>query len=221
MVSSGVNDWSYGETALRWLLSELPALAQVALALPLRSWLAADSLDAPTVHETPVVLAHGLLGDASNFAALRRHLGGRGIRRFASFAYLPRLDYQRLAPRLAELIDGVCRDTGAREVDVVGHSLGGFVARYLIATGGGSRIRRLVTLGSPYYAAPNPANELAIFAGLDPLVPAPAAADARRALVIAECGHLGLLTHPTALAVTARYLTLPSSGRVRAMRLAA
>ena len=126
-------------------------------------------------HPTPVVLVHGLFGDPTNFLGLRRFLERRGIRRFASFAYLPRIDYPRLAAELGDRIDAVRRDTGAAAVDVVAHSLGGLVARYLVAAGDGERVRRLVTLGSPYWLSPNPSQELAIFAAHDALVPPPAA----------------------------------------------
>ncbi len=43
----------------------------------------------------------------------------------------------------------------------------------VIEIGEGRRVRRLVTLGSPYYTNRLPEQELAIFAPHDPLVPAP------------------------------------------------
>src|SRR5262249_1450697 len=62
----------------------------------------------------------------------------------------------------------------------------------------GSRVRRLVTLGAPYYSERRPARELAIFAAHDPLVPPPA--DERgRMIVVEDCGHLNLLRHPAVL----------------------
>src|SRR5262249_43958684 len=112
---------------------------------------------------------------------------------------------QRLAPRLAGRMEEVCRDTGAPRVDVVGHSLGGLVARHLVELGDGSRIRRLVTLGSPYYSERRPARELAIFATYDPLVPPPAAGRGR---VVEDCGHLSLLGHPAVLHAVARFLRM-------------
>src|SRR5262245_35512129 len=143
----------------------------------------------------------------SNFLVLRSFLASRGVRNFASFSYPPRIDYQRLVPRLARRIEGVCRDTGAPRVDVVGHSLGGLVERHLVELGDGSRVRRLVTLGSPYYSERRPARELAIFATHDPLVPPPA--DGRgRVVVVGDCGPLGLLQHPAVLHAVARFLRM-------------
>src|SRR5262249_14102204 len=114
---------------------------------------------------------------------------------------------QRLAPRLAGRMEEVCRVPAAPRVDVVGHSLGGLVARHLVELGDGSRIRRLVTLGSPYYSERRPARELAIFATYDPLVPPPAAGRGR-VVVVEDCGHLSLLGHPAVLHALARFLRM-------------
>jgi hypothetical protein len=86
--------WTRGLDVVRVLGSELSALAGVVGSLPWRS-LVRDTLDARDVHPVPVVFVHGLLGDPTNFAGLRRHLEQHGIRRFSSFAYGPRIDYQR------------------------------------------------------------------------------------------------------------------------------
>src|SRR6476660_5263137 len=115
--------------------SELSTLVRVVGALPWRS-IATDTLDCEDGHPVPCILVHGVLGDGTNFATLRRHLARHGIRRFSSFGYRPRLDYQRLAPQLGEHVSRACRETGATQVDIVAHSLGGLVARYFVQTGG-------------------------------------------------------------------------------------
>ena len=97
------------------------------------------------------------------------------------------------------------RLSAEEHVDVVGDSLGGLVARHLVELGDGSRVRRLVALGSPYYSEQRPARELAISATHDALVPPPA--DTRsRAMVVKDCGHLNLLHHPAVLHAVARFL---------------
>jgi len=194
---------------------EIAALGTVALSMPLR-WLVSDEhLDRAASDQPPVVFVHGLLGDPTNFIVLRRALGGRT---FASFAYRPRLNYQTLAAQLGSLVEGVCATAGARQVDVVGHSLGGLVARYLLETGGRRLVRRLVTLGAPYYATGFPPSELAIFGADDPLVtaPDPLRGPHGRVRVVADCGHLGLLYHPTILKEVAVYLARPGLSAVPA-----
>ncbi len=191
----------------RWrtLRGELSALGTLALSMPLGRLLPRERFDPAAPHPTPVVFVHGFLGDPSNFLVLRRFLSRRGLRSFASFSYSPRLDYQRLAPRLGRMIERVCRETGAPRVDVVGHSLGGLVARSLVEVGDGSRVGRLVTLASPYYWEGRPARELAILGAHDPLVPAPAVPRGR-VVVVEDCGHWNLLYHPAALRAVARFL---------------
>jgi len=189
----------------RAVAGELSALGALAVSLPVDAVRPHEPFDPTALHPTPVVFVHGILGHRSNFAVLRGFLARRGVRNFASFSYAPRVDYQRLVPRLGRLIDAVCIETGAPRVDVVGHSLGGLVARYLVEVGDGSRVGRLVTLGSPYYSEQRPARELAIFAAHDALVPPPHA-PCRRVMVVNDCGHLNLLRHPAVLHAVARYL---------------
>jgi pimeloyl-ACP methyl ester carboxylesterase len=155
------------------------------------------------------VFVHGLLGDPTNFLVLRRALGGG--RSVTSFAYGPGFDYERKATELRRLVERTCEATGARQVDVVGHSLGGLVVRHLVATGGGHLIRRFVTLGAPYYPRPLAANELAIYGADDVLVaPHPRAVQFGNVRVVPDCGHLGLLYHPTVLDQVTAYLGEPS-----------
>ena len=188
---------------------ELAAFGTAALTFPLR-WLVVErEFDPGARYPTPVVFVHGLLGDPTNFLAIRAHLAARGVRNFASFSYGPRVDYQRLAAELGDMIEGVCRATGSRQVDVVGHSLGGLVARYLTESRGRRFVRRLVTLGSPYYANGFPRQELAIFGEHDPLVASPPDGLTGRIRVVRDTGHLGLLYHPAVLREVARHLTRP------------
>ena len=209
--------------SLRMVGTEVSALGAAALSMPLRFVVERDCFDPGAPHPTPVVLVHGLFGDPTNFLLLRRYLAARGIGNFAAFSYPPRFDYQRLAPRLGELIDAICLATGAAEVDVVGHSLGGLVARYLVEMPRESRVRRLVTLGAPYFANPLPPAELAIFAAADPFIPSPhpiygphGAADGARVVVVPECGHWGLLIHPMVLRETAEFLARAAGRHERA-----
>jgi pimeloyl-ACP methyl ester carboxylesterase len=203
--------WGIDNQSLQAVAGEMLAAGTAALSMPLR-WMVADRTDVVS-DEPPVVLAHGLCGDPTNFLAFRRRLAHRNI---VSFSYRPRLDYQRLATDLLSLIDRVRRQTGARQVDVVGHSLGGLAARYATEIATDDPIRRLVTLGSPYYAGPLFRRELAIFGADDVLVLRPEARYGLRGRtrVLAACGHLALLYHPAALGEAVAYLTLrraPSS----------
>ncbi len=113
----------------------------------------------------PVVLLHGLVDNRSVFVLLRRALG-RG-RHVEALNYSPlTCDLRTAARQLARHVEDVCARTGHRRVDLVGHSLGGLVARYYVQRlGGDERIRTVVTLGTPH------SGTVAVpLAGLHPLV---------------------------------------------------
>jgi pimeloyl-ACP methyl ester carboxylesterase len=115
-----------------------------------------------------------------------------------------------------------------RRVDVVGHSLGGLVARYLVDADPAAPVRRLVTLGAPYFGTPLPRNELAVFGTHDPIVPvphpyhgphAPHLHPGGRVVVIADCGHWGLLVHERVVHEATRFLTSPDLALTHGLRL--
>lgn len=201
--------------SLRTVGTEALALSTVVASMPLRFLLAGERFDPEARHPTPVVLVHGFLGAPTNFLILQRYLLARGVTNFATFSYGPRFDYQRLAVQLGHAIEGFCRATGAPAVDVVGHSLGGLIARYLTELEPDGHVRRLVTLGAPYFASPLPAVELAVFGASDPFIPAPHPVYGPHpahprgdggVIVVPECGHWGLLYHRAALQAAAGFL---------------
>ena len=159
-----------------WQLSargELSALVTAAASTPWTLFLRDEAFDPTAPHPTPVVLIHGLFGSASNFLSLRRVLAARGVSNVHSFSYLPGIDVSRVAHRLGATIEAICAATRSAHVDVVGHSLGGLVARYLTELPAGHLVRRLVTLGAPYFTTRIAPQELAIFAAHDALIPPP------------------------------------------------
>lgn len=101
---------------------------------------------------TPIILVHGIIDNHTVFALLRRGLNRRGFGRVISLNYSPLTDdIRRVAKRLNNLIERVCRETGYERVHVVGHSMGGLIARYYVQRmGGDQRVHTLVTLGSPH-----------------------------------------------------------------------
>src|SRR2546428_12496998 len=139
-------------SAASFLLSPLPALAPED-----GVWVScAADFDAHAPHPTPVVLVHGFLGTPGHFRFLRRFLVVRGFHNFATFAYAPRLDHHELAQRLGRAIEAVCEATGRAEVDVVGDSLGGLVARPLPPRGGRARGPPLPPPRAPHPPDPPP-----------------------------------------------------------------
>ncbi|MEU1051029.1 alpha/beta fold hydrolase [Streptomyces sp. NPDC005876] len=100
----------------------------------------------------PVVLLHGFIDNRSVFLLLRRSLAQHGRQQVESLNYSPlTCDIRTAAELLGRHIEEICERTGARQVDIVGHSLGGLIGRYYIQRlGGDHRVRMLVTLGTPH-----------------------------------------------------------------------
>lgn len=101
---------------------------------------------------TPIVLLHGFLDNRSAFSLFRRTLRRRGFACVHAVNYNPLLDDVRTAAtQLATQIDRIREHTGADKVHVVGHSLGGIVARYHVQRlGGHTAVDTVATLGSPH-----------------------------------------------------------------------
>ncbi|WP_164720936.1 alpha/beta fold hydrolase [Streptomyces sp. W1SF4] len=100
----------------------------------------------------PVLLLHGFTDNRSVFVLLRRALGAGGRRRVETYNHSPfTRDLRRTARHLARRVEELCERSGQERVDLVGHSLGGLVARYYVQRlGGDARVRTLVTLGTPH-----------------------------------------------------------------------
>ncbi|MFD4372775.1 lipase family alpha/beta hydrolase [Streptomyces sp. NPDC058486] len=100
----------------------------------------------------PVVLLHGFVDNRSAFLLLRRALARHGRIHVASLNHSPlTCDLRTAAEALGSRIDTLLTGTGRTEVDLVGHSLGGLIARYYVQRlGGDARVRTLVTLGTPH-----------------------------------------------------------------------
>jgi triacylglycerol lipase len=101
---------------------------------------------------TPIVLVHGIGDNRSAFAVLRRTLRRRGYGRITTVNYSPLTsDVRSAAEHLSRHVERVCSQTGYEQVFVVGHSLGGIIARYYVQRlGGDHRVNTVITLGSPH-----------------------------------------------------------------------
>ncbi|AWK11013.1 lipase [Streptomyces spongiicola] len=113
---------------------------------------APSALPAPSPSRPPAVLLHGFADNRSVFVLLRRSLVRQDGRHVESLNYSPlTCDIRAAAELLGRHVEEICARTGRRRVDVVGHSLGGLIARYYVQRlGGDRRVRTLVTLGTPH-----------------------------------------------------------------------
>ena len=101
---------------------------------------------------TPILLVHGMVDNRSIFTLLRRSLRRRGFHRVVTLNYSPLTRDVRLAATgLATRVEQLCERTGFERIHLIGHSMGGLIARYYVQRlGGDERVHTLVTLGTPH-----------------------------------------------------------------------
>ena len=107
---------------------------------------------------TPILLVHGIVSNRSIFTLLRRGLTRRGFSKVFAMNYVTlATDVRTAAARLSVEVERVVEETGFERIHIIGHSLGGLIARYYVTRlGGDVRVHTLVTLGTPHdgtYAA--------------------------------------------------------------------
>jgi triacylglycerol esterase/lipase EstA (alpha/beta hydrolase family) len=99
----------------------------------------------------PIIMLHGYAMNRANFVVLAFRLSRAQLGPISGFEYWTLGRTAAAARQLAWYVDHVRQETGAADVDLVGHSMGGVVARYYVAfAGGDDAVAHLVTLGSPH-----------------------------------------------------------------------
>jgi pimeloyl-ACP methyl ester carboxylesterase len=100
----------------------------------------------------PIVLVHGMADNRAIFAVLTRGLRRRGFHNVVSLNYSPATnDIRAAARRLHAEIEALVAQTGHERIHLIGHSLGGLIARYYVQRlDGDQRVDTLVTLGTPH-----------------------------------------------------------------------
>ena len=152
----------------------------------------------------PVILLHGFGGSRSNLLALAAYLRLAGFDNVSYFEYPRRQSLDDSAAQLGRVADEKSDGNG---VHLIGHSLGGTVARRYAASAPKGAVRSLITLGSPYSYGQWSPTEVGIFGDDDPIVPAPIeeltnSAAFARIVTLHNVGHLALVFHPEALRIT-------------------
>ncbi len=119
---------------------------------------AIDQRLAPSTAAMPIVLLHGYVMNHSAFLVMRQALTEAGFRHVRAFNY-PQFTHgvPEIARMLKTEVERVLEVAGAERCSIVGHSLGGIVARYYAQVLGGEKtLDTIVTLGTPHmgtYAA--------------------------------------------------------------------
>jgi triacylglycerol esterase/lipase EstA (alpha/beta hydrolase family) len=108
----------------------------------------------PAAARHPVLLVHGVLVNDGVWLFFRRHLARSGIAPVYTMNYGPPLaDIELFAEQLHARIESIRAATGADRVVLVGHSMGGLVARAYLRRFGPAHVARLITLGTPHHGS--------------------------------------------------------------------
>ncbi len=99
----------------------------------------------------PVLLLHGYGCNSGYWSCFTPMLDAARISH-ASIDMEPLLaGIDEFVPQVARAIDALCAQSGAAKVIVVGHSMGGLVARAYLRSHGCARIAQVLTLGTPHH----------------------------------------------------------------------
>lgn len=131
---------------LRWRVTEtIATLREVALmAKDLAPVVPAELCE----HDDVVIFVHGFFATAGVFRPMRERIVDETGSKIASFTHAPGVGIVRIAKSLARIVD---RMATCKRVHLVGHSLGGLVARwYVQELGGHARVSQTISLGSPF-----------------------------------------------------------------------
>lgn len=102
--------------------------------------------------ETPTLLMHGLFCNRACWLRVRLFLRNQGFRNVTTINLSLWHNEEALTELVAKKIDELRHQLGVNKVNIVGHSMGGIIARnYIQLRGGSSKVERCVTLGSPHH----------------------------------------------------------------------
>ena len=118
-----------------------------------RFFMDADRLGRGEGGRLPLLLIHGYQCNRGYWLWLRRSLERAGWQ-VATISLDPVFnDIDGYVEQVSQRIEDICAATGAAQVMLVGHSMGGLVSRAYLRRKGGARVAKLVTLGSPHHGS--------------------------------------------------------------------
>ncbi len=138
----------FGERVRMMLGEYLAFVMSFVVVMPFeRLWMPPDRLRPCS---RPLLLVHGYACSRGVWWRLRRELEAAGHTVASVSLYPPYTSIGKLVPQLNQRIEEVCRATGAEQVALIAHSMGGLVCRSYLARHGIRRVERLITIASPH-----------------------------------------------------------------------
>lgn len=104
--------------------------------------------------QPPVILLHGLFQNRSCLLWMHYRLRAAGYHKIISINTPPWRDMEALTEGLAKKVDELRINLKVDKVILVGHSMGGMIARnYVQSRGGAAYVHGMITLGSPHHGS--------------------------------------------------------------------
>lgn len=141
----------------RLALGSVAAVGREALAFARQAWLLRHDTAVPVTPRAArpgddvVVFLHGLFATAGVLRPLRAAVARNKGVHAAALTYMPGPGVEELAARLAEVTREIPEGT---RIHLVGHSLGGIVARHFAQEAGDARIVQTISMASPFAGVP-------------------------------------------------------------------
>ena len=99
----------------------------------------------------PVLLVHGYVCNRGFLLPLWRNLRAQGVHAYCHNLEPVYAGIDSYADGLAQRIEDICAATGAAQLVIVAHSMGGLAARAYLRKCGARRVAKLITLGTPHH----------------------------------------------------------------------
>jgi triacylglycerol esterase/lipase EstA (alpha/beta hydrolase family) len=137
-----------------WLLIQETACLLLTILLRPCGWLRPRIPAAAEETIPPIILLHGLFQNRSCLFWLQHRLRTAGYRQVISINTPPWRDMETLTELLAKKVDELRIQLKVEKVILIGHSMGGMIARnYVQNRGGAAYVRGMITLGAPHHGS--------------------------------------------------------------------
>lgn len=145
---------SRGVCIALWLLIQETACLLLTILMRPLGWRQQRIPDTEDSTFPPVILLHGLFQNRSCLFWLQRRLKAAGYQQVISINTPPWRDIETLSEELAKKVDELRIHSKSEKVILIGHSMGGLIARnYVQSRGGSAYVKTMVTLGSPHHGS--------------------------------------------------------------------
>lgn len=137
-----------------WLLIQETACLLLTILLRPFGWMQPQLPAVIQDAHPPVILLHGLFQNRSCLYWLQYRLRAAGYQQVISINTPPWRDLETLTERLAKKVDELRIKLKVEKVVLIGHSMGGMIARnYVQNRGGAAYASIMITLGSPHHGS--------------------------------------------------------------------